>query len=890
MEEKIKNNNTEKLLRYFFIYGINTSNLSSVDNFYKIRSKKPEILDSFCITGKDDKKYKLFTEKKLLDLSTTIFPSNINFLKELNIKDQNLDINRSLYYNYIKKEKIKLDNNNNEILPKGFFHSFIVKKAGEGHFGDIQWYVNCYIYWERIRTNIIIAKAMIIVTYEPCLSFCYKVLKNLNEKICQYTKNKIDFNYDNFLFEIFNKCEISFRSINTIQIDNFIESHKLPYLSYLPMCDINLFYFFQIFTLEELLFLVQEFLLRQRVLIMSNKIEVLYSIFHIIYLCSHPLEASDSVNFYKLITPCSNLKFSEYFSPSGKGFSLYAYSENLNFNTSDFLFDVGERSKAVNTLIIIQFNEKRIERIMAQQASGQFNQIKIVYKKENNNINNDINQEEINISSVEIEPFLISQLKKLNNYDFNKVYDNINNIINSQKENNNVNSSFYDYDSNLNILSNQILENIFELNSMFLLSFEPYFEYKNIFSQNNFNFKKEIVEKCNTGRISGDFNDLASYCFNDIKNKFNHDSIDHIYITQLINLLNLEKINNWDFSNLKKTEEDNNNECIIHINFPKIETNEKQINNDFCELNSRGEEIKTFKQKKIDNQHPEIINLSNLNNIDAILEKNRNEEKEISPFYSEIINFNIFEKLNFLNLKELNEYLISQALYVFINSYFLINGFIIIEPNKTENNLQLVCDNILKLFENSYQHFKQLNFVLYLIQKLSFTYEYMNTKAKNNFFGKTKEYGYIQPFGVSDLNERYDKEFKNLQKNENKKNILIKKEEDIKQFIYEEGNFTFYNNDDTEIQKDNIIINKESFVLENKENKNEIKVKYNNEDFEIISPSIILLSIMEYFLKKGNADFPEELIQNPKSEIYNNWNRDIKMILFYGLFINNSDQ
>jgi hypothetical protein len=208
MEEKIKNNNTDKLLRYFFIYGINTLNLSPADTFYKIRSKKPEILDSFCITGKEDKKYKLFTEKKLLDLSTKIFPSNINFLKELNLKDQNLDINRSLYYNYIKKEKMKFDSNNNEMLPKGFFHCFIVKKAGEGHFGDIQWYVNCYIYWERIRTNIIIAKAMIIVTYEPCLSFCYKVLKNLNEKICQYTKNKIDFNYDNFLFEIFNKCEI----------------------------------------------------------------------------------------------------------------------------------------------------------------------------------------------------------------------------------------------------------------------------------------------------------------------------------------------------------------------------------------------------------------------------------------------------------------------------------------------------------------------------------------------------------------------------------------------------------------------------------------------------------------------------------------------------------
>ncbi len=883
MEEKIKNNNTDKLLRYFFIYGINTLNLSPADTFYKIRSKKPEILDSFCITGKEDKKYKLFTEKKLLDLSTKIFPSNINFLKELNLKDQNLDINRSLYYNYIKKEKMKFDSNNNEMLPKGFFHCFIVKKAGEGHFGDIQWYVNCYIYWERIRSNIIIAKAMIIVTYEPCLSFCYKVLKNLNEQISQYIKNKIDFNFDYILFNIFNKCEISFRSINTITIDGFIESHKLPYLSYLPMCDINLFYLFEFFTLEELLFLVQQFLLRQRVLIMSNKIEVLYSIFHIIYLCSHPLEASDSVNFYKLITPCSNLKFSEYFSPSGKGFSLYAYSENLFFNISDFLFDVTERSKAVNTLVIIQFNENDIEKRLAQQVSGQFNKIKIVYKKEN------IYLDDINPSEVEIEPFLISQLKKLNNYDFNKVYENINNIIKTQKENNSVNSSFYDYDSNLNILSNQILENIFELNSMFLLSFEPYFEYKNLFSQNNFNFKKEIVEKYNTGRISGDFNDLASYCFNDIKNKFNHDSIDHIYISQLINLLNLEKIHNWDFSNLKKTEE-KKHECIIHINFPQIKVNEKLINEDFCILNSRGEEIKTFEPKKKDLQHPERINLSSLNNIDEILEKNSNDEKEISPFYSEIVNFNIFEKLNFLNLKEINEYLISQAIYVFINSYFLINGFIIIEPNKKENKFQMVCDNILKIFENSYQHFKQLNFVLYLIQKLSFTYEYMNIKAKNTFFGKTNEYEYIQPFGISDLNERYDKEFKNLQKNENKENILIKKEEDIKQFIYEEGNFTFYNNDETEIHEDNIIINKEKFVLENKENKNEITVKYNNEDFEIISPSIILLSIMEFFLNKGDADFPKELIQNPKNEIYKNWNRDLKMSLFYGICINTFDK
>ena len=47
------------------------------------------------------------------------------------------------------------------------------------------------------------------------------------------------------------------------------------------------------------------------------------------------------------------------------------------------------------------------------------------------------------------------------------------------------------------------------------------------------------------------------------------------------------------------------------------------------------------------------------------------------------------------------------------------------------------------------------------------------------------------------------------------------------------------------------------------------------------------MSIMEYFLNKGDTDFPKELIENPKSEIYKNWNRDIKMILFYTLCINN---
>ena len=40
---------------------------------------------------------------------------------------------------------------------------------------------------------------------------------------------------------------------------------------------------------------------------------------------------------------------------------------------------------------------------------------------------------------------------------------------------------------------------------------------------------------------------------------------------------------------------------------------------------------------------------------------------------------------------------------------------------------------------------------------------------------------------------------------------------------------------------------------------------------------------MDYFINKGNTDFPKEIIQNPKSEIYDNWNRDIRNIIFYGI-------
>ena len=78
------------------------------------------------------------------------------------------------------------------------------------------------------------------------------------------------------------------------------------------------------------------------------------------------------------------------------------------------------------------------------------------------------------------EPFIISQLKNLKNYQFNEKYEDIKALIGKQKDIKNINQSFYDYDSKLNIISIQILQIILELNSMFLLSLKPHFEFNNI--------------------------------------------------------------------------------------------------------------------------------------------------------------------------------------------------------------------------------------------------------------------------------------------------------------------------------------------------------------------------------------------------------------------------
>ena len=339
------------------------------------------------------------------------------------------------------------------------------------------------------------------------------------------------------------------------------------------------------------------------------------------------------------------MKFSEFFSANGKCFSLYAYSQTLFFDCSNILDDISERSKVVNTMIILNVNENQlIAKQMIQKVSGEFNPIKIVNKKSNKN-----NLEETPVF-IEIEPFIISQLKNLKNYQFNEKYEDIKALIGKQKDIKNINQSFYDYDSKLNIISIQILQIILELNSMFLLSLKPHFEFNKIYSQNSFIFQKEIVEKNETGRISGDFNDLASYSFNDIKNKFNHDSIDHIYITQLINLFNFDEKFEWNFMKLKNSESIEN-QCIINLNFPNFDVKKKDINSDFCVIDSSGQEIQSFAVKKIDPEYPQILNLSKLNNIEEQIEKNINEEKEILPFYAEIINYNIFEKLNIINLK-----------------------------------------------------------------------------------------------------------------------------------------------------------------------------------------------------------------------------------------------
>ena len=904
------------LLYYYFKFDINIIDKSEKD-FNFLKSKFPVIVDEYSIFDEQmfkENKISLpysIIEKPITDYKC-IIDNNVRIIKKIYIYDSSNYINSfefskdsevliTFFLDWIKYEK-----------QQNLFHCF---NFFQNSLTQSEFFIHSFIYWDLVdkrtdKNNKIInktkvAKNLTLVTKEPCFSLIYQILKNLYDK---YSLNEkkiklIDFRYDNFSFDLktfFDELNIKEGFTNIISCkNNLFKDYYLYKNNLLQICDINLLYLFKLFDLDEILYLISEFIKINNFFILSNKIEIFFPIFFIIRLLSFPFYSLGTYEFKHF-----ELKESNYRIINSNNF-YYIYSEKDNTQYYDYqkiIQELSKRSNKKTNFIKIFFNEND----------------KISYEK----FFCEIRENDATIfNKFDIENNIFNKSFK---YKYNNIFQNLKdeiiNIIN-RKNNNNYNSFFdFDEEDQKNYLKTNLEIQIlfFKILSYFLLTLNPYL--KN---------KIENIEKIKKDELIYNLNfdlDKNKYVINDIQDKgqiahklypnlqiVNNVNFIVIYVRELVNLnykcpfkkLKLEKILELEFDKINNVSiknknfirnsakfnpinnENNNNEIDVFksvINFKKKTFFENQnsiynyvfLSESYCEIymykllfdidfynlkeNNEEKKIIKYEEKKDENEKKEEKKKKKH-------KKNRILKKEEIP----LLNINKFNK-NYLIL-------LSQSLFIFVNGVFILNEIIINQPF-LENNVNKILDfymeKVFTILNKTNCLFGLFNFAINILKNIILTNEHLFKNYENKFFQILNKYEVITPFLFEKLYEKANKNIFSLN------NIQANNNNIIALYLTCKNNHMFKNNSE-------IIINHEKFEFSCVFCKEILKLRVITineiEEYKIYSPKIVFNNFFNFLLEIKEITLIKQFYKDFNTELYKNWKSDLMMLNFYGNFL-----
>ena len=911
-ENYLQNN----LLYYYFKFDINIIDKSEKD-FNFLKSKFPIIEDDYSIYDEkmfEDNKISLpysIIEKPITD-HKCIIDNNVTIIKKIFIYDSSNYINSfefskgsevliTFFSDWIKLEK-----------QQNLFHCF---NFFQNSLTQSEFFIHSFIYWDLVdkridKNNKIInktkvAKNLTLVTKEPCFSLIHQILNNLYDK---YSLNEkkiklIDFKYEQFCLDLklfFEQLNIKEGLTNIISYKNIINDYYLYKNNLLQICDINLLYLFKLLDLDEILYLISEFIKINNFFILSNKIEIFFPIFFIIRLLSFPFYSLGNYKFKHFELNESNYKVI-----NSNNF-YYIYSEKDNTQYYDYqkiIQEISIRSKKKTNFIKIFFTEND----------------KISFEK----FYCDYKEDEVTIiNKFDIENNIFNKSFK---YKFNDIFQNLKDeIINitKRKKNNNF-KSFFDFDeedqknylkTNLEI---QIL--FFKILSYFLLTLNPYL--KN---------KIENIEKFKKDELIYDLNfdlDKNKYIKNDIQDEgqlahklfpnlqiVNNVNFIVIFVRELVNLnykcpfkklkfekileLEFEKINSIKIKiNLRNTEFVNNNIPIININ----NNNENDVfkSNALFKKNFFNKQISLYNYVFLSESYCEIYMYKLLFDIDFYNLKENNEEKKIIKYEEKkdenekkeekkkkkhkknrIIKK---EEIPLLNINQFNKnylILLSQSLFIFVNGVFILNEIILNQPF-LENNVNKILDfymeKVFIILNKTKGLFGLFNFAINILKNIILTNEHLFKNYSNKFFQTLNKYEVITPF-------LYEKLFENANKNKFSLNEIKANNNNfiIALYLTCKNNHMFKNNSE-------IIINREKFEFSCvfcKEILNLRVITINEiEEYKIYSPKIVFNNFFNFLLEIKEITLIKQIYNDYNKKLYKNWKSDLIMLNFYGNFL-----
>lgn len=374
----------EQLLKCFFTTQIIPTSTRSIQSFYcgECKFNNFMYLDNTDNT-KDIEWIESLTSNKQSNLSfiSKIYPMMLECFETLSF-DNNID--QVLYKRPFEDyAKIKDPNSKDEYKDDIIFHCFDETKQDKIL---KRYYFHCLLYWESHQNNskikqntFLIRRALVIGTKIPCFNFCYNILKKLYEI---FIKGNMHDNLDIILKKLFediqlkpmhnNKINIILDGIKTPNDDNDNNNNKqkqqktisniseyiLPLDNQVSLFDLNLYYFFHIFSMEDILQIYSLFRFRLNMIFISYDINILYPIFYIVQNLFAPISFSHDFFIFKNLSTMDPDKFKFYFTSQSNSmlFVMGMRDDNCYKYFQKFLHNKKELKNI--TVFYIKQNEK----------------------------------------------------------------------------------------------------------------------------------------------------------------------------------------------------------------------------------------------------------------------------------------------------------------------------------------------------------------------------------------------------------------------------------------------------------------------------------------------------------------------------------------------------
>lgn len=439
------------------------------------------VIENITNLTSSDKLYQHFLTKTLNDNSnrediiSNIYPLEISFLENIRFKGSNLT-EQYLYQRPYEAYVQELSTNEVTNVDDIKFHSFEIKIYDK--IIDI-WYFHVLLFWDtytiqsKIRSNaktFNTRRGIILVTEQPCFNFCFHLLKNLYNKTIKNPEGIYNMDKINRILSSLNQINVKRNRLNLISVscdnnENIINEYPIAIRSHFRLIDINLFYLFKLFTLEDILFFLSCFRMKVNLVFISNDHDLLYPLHFLFANLFYPFTGDTDYAFYKtspeFLFKKSLPKLFVYFYYMEDKTKFQTKVDNNHFKGNDSPFNYVslqfENDKDVNQIGMIHLyrNKETKETIIKKEFYFKFGSLDAKDKQDITG-----KPDEINDNSI-----ITRVLSFKNPIALDKMYNDIMKLINLGKDKEY--DSFYGYEPKDNLIFMKISEAFLKLVCVF---------------------------------------------------------------------------------------------------------------------------------------------------------------------------------------------------------------------------------------------------------------------------------------------------------------------------------------------------------------------------------------------------------------------------------------